>query len=109
MRLLTLLACLSVILTSRHVMRVIDGDSFILYSVGVVPEERVRILNIDTPEKGQPGYDAARAFTVNWLEQGNFTLTACKRDSFGRLLATISRNGVSLADQLYANGLGTRP
>ena len=107
--LLLLLACLTLQLTPRYVSRVIDGDTFILFSIGVPPEERVRVLEIDTPERGQPGFDEARIFTANWLAAGNFTITACKRDSFGRLLATVTRNGESLADALFANDHGIRP
>lgn len=104
-----LFLCLTLVLTPPHVKRVVDGDTFIAYHVGVPPEERVRILEIDTPERGHPGFDAARSFTATWLAQGDFTLHACKRDSFGRLLATVTRDGASLADALYAAGLGTRP
>lgn len=104
-----LLLCLTLILTPPHVKRVVDGDTFILYAVQVPPEERLRVLEIDTPERGQPGFDAARSFTASWLAQGDFTITACKRDSFGRLLATVTRDGASLADALYNAGLGTRP
>jgi micrococcal nuclease len=107
--LLLLFACLTLQLSPRHVMRVIDGDTGVLFHVGIPAEERFRVLNIDTPERGQPGFEEAKAFTENWLAQGNFTLTACKRDSFGRLLAIVSREGVTLADALYNAGLGTRP
>lgn len=107
--LLLLFACLTLTLTPRHVMRIIDGDTGVLFHVGVPAEERFRILEINTPERGQPGFEEAKAFTTDWLAQGNFTITACNRDSFGRLLAIISRNGVSLADELFANGLGVRP
>lgn len=110
MNLLILLsACLTLIVPSRQVSRVIDGDTFILYSVGVPPEERIRVLEIDTPERGQSGFEEAKAFTASWLALGDFTMTACKRDSFGRLLATVTRNGVSLADVLFAKGYGVRP
>lgn len=104
-----LLLCLTLQLTPQYVKRVIDGDTVVLYSIGVPPEERIRVLEIDTPERGQPGFDAARSFTATWLAQGNFTITACKRDSFGRLLATVTRDGASLADALYNAGLGVRP
>lgn len=104
-----LLLCLTLIIPPRQVSRVIDGDTFILYAVQVPPEERLRVLEIDAPERGQPDFDAARQFTIDWLAQGDFTITACKRDSFGRLLVRVTRNGVSLADALYAAGHGTRP
>lgn len=107
--LLLLFACLTLQIPPTQVRRILDGDTFALWNVGLGNEERVRVLEIDTPERGQPGYEEARAFTAAWLAQGNFTLSACRRDSFGRLLATVTRNGVSLADALYNAGLGVRP
>lgn len=104
-----LLLCLTLLIPPQQVSRVIDGDTFILHHVGVPPEERVRILEIDTPERGQSGFFEARNFTAHWLSLSHFTLQTCKRDSFGRLLATVTRDGASLADALYNAGLGVRP
>lgn len=100
-------ACLTLELTPGYVKRTIDGDTFILYSIATPPEERVRVLGVDTPEKGSgPVADSATAFTIRWLADGPFTLTACKRDSFGRLLAIVSRAGRTLADTLVILHLG---
>ena len=99
--------CFTATLQSGHVQRVIDGDTFTLYHVGTPPEERVRVLAVDTPERGQPGYTEATVFTRQWLAKGPFDLVACKRDSFGRLLADISRDGVLLSDVLKANNFHT--
>ena len=99
-----LLLCLSFVLQPEHVKRVIDGDTFILFHVGIPAEERVRLLGVDTPEKGQAGYDAATEFTTAWLKAGPSELTACKRDSFGRLLGGITRGKESLSGALLENG-----
>lgn len=98
-------ACLTLSVEPAHVKKVIDGDTLVLYHLGVPTEERVRVLGIDTPERGQPGYREAAQFTANWLNVGPFDLVACKRDSFGRLLADLSRDGVSLGDELVKVGL----
>jgi endonuclease YncB( thermonuclease family) len=45
-----LLSCVVLLLTPGHIMRVIDGDTFVLYSVGVPAEERVRVLAVDAAE-----------------------------------------------------------
>ena len=100
-----ILACIVLSLSPGHVMRVIDGDSFILYSIRVPPEERVRVLGVDCPERGQPGYTEAGEFTRLWLARGPFVLHSCKRDSFGRLLADVSRGTEKLADILIENRL----
>lgn len=101
------LVCVALSVAPGHVARVLDGDTFALYHVGTPPEERVRILGVNTPERGQPGSAEATAFTKDWLARGAFDLTACKRDSFGRLLGSVTRHGESLAGQLLDRGLGT--
>jgi micrococcal nuclease len=100
-----MVACLTAQLTPGHVLRTIDGDTFALYHVGTPPEERVRVLGVNTPERGQPNAAEATAFTRAWLAKGPFTLTACKRDSFGRLLGTVERDGGSLSRALIDAGL----
>lgn len=89
-----------------QVSRVLDGDTFILYSVGVPPEERVRVLKVDAFEIRDSLGPAARDFTIRWIAQGPFLLDACKRDNFGRLLGQVSRRGDTLAKDLIAAGLG---
>lgn len=100
--------CLSLQLTPGYVQRVIDGDTFILYAIRVPAEERVRLLGVDAPERGQPGFEEAKAFVETWLALGSWRLMACKRDSFGRLLGTAMRAGESLGDALVAAGLGVK-
>lgn len=103
---LLLVQCLTIQVLPSHVKRVIDGDTFILYSVGVPNEERVRILGVDTPELGMPGADSARAYTIRWLTAGSFVMKACKRDSFGRYLAVITRYSDTLSVDLIRDGHG---
>ena len=105
MRQWLMLLCLTALIQPAHVQRVIDGDTLVLFHVGTPPEERVRLLGVDTPERGQPGANEATAFTKSWLQRGAWTLTACQRDSFGRLLGTATRDGSSLGTQLVEAGL----
>jgi endonuclease YncB( thermonuclease family) len=104
--------CLEVQLTPVHVARTIDGDTFILLAFGVPPEERVRILGVDTPELHDSLTTKAREardYTRAWLADGPFTITTCKRDSFGRYLATVTRGTTdTLAVDLIRAGLGVK-
>ena len=100
-----LLLCLTMIVLPEHVKRTIDGDTFILFQVGVPNEERVRILGVNSPEKNKPNFLEAMAFTKTWLAQGPSELTACKRDSFGRLLGTLTRGTDDLGKRLIEAGL----
>lgn len=83
---------------------------FALVSILARPEGRalptdVRVCCVDTPEKKDPGFDDATAFTDRWLHAGPFTLEVCKRDSFGRLLGVVTRDGEDLATALLESGL----
>lgn len=76
------------------VHRVVDGDTIDLevdvgfYLTTVI---RVRLLGVDTPERGQAGWADATAFTTRWLAArgGRLRATTVKTDSFGRWLADI--------------------
>lgn len=99
--------CLSVPLEPGSFTRVIDGDTVELYTVGVPNRERVRLLGVNTPEKGQVNYNEAKAFTKTWISSGKSTLNAqCKRDSFGRLLGTLTKeSGEDLGTELIKANL----
>lgn len=94
----------------QHVARVIDGDTFTLWHVGIPPEERVRVLGVNCPEKSEPLFTEATDFTKSWLNLGqSVTITVTGRDNFGRLLATIRRHdGRSLSEDLIGAGLCKR-
>lgn len=103
---LLLWQCLTMTVPVAQVSRVIDGDTFILYSVGVPAEERIRVLGVDAAEIRDSLGPMAKAFTVEWISRGPFNLQACKRDSFGRLLATVTRGSDSLSVDLIQARLG---
>jgi endonuclease YncB( thermonuclease family) len=99
-------------------VRVLDGDTFVA-SVDLWPglfyTVMIRVLDVDTPEmKGETraAGEAARAFAKTWLEKDDVLLAVgCGRpaaDSFGRYLATVSRNGENLAELLIKSGHGVK-
>jgi endonuclease YncB( thermonuclease family) len=74
--------------------RVVDGDTFYVKVHKYLREfrfERVRLLGVQTPEEGKPGYAEARAFAKTWLEKGDVTIAFCDDDFNGRLLARVTR------------------
>ena len=101
-----LVLCLTLTIQPGHVKRIHDGDTFFLYHVGATDEEGVRLLGVDTWELNEDRGPEAKAFTVEWIAKGPFRLMACRREKYGRLLATVSREGVNIADELKARGLG---
>jgi len=87
---------------------VVDGDTF--WYAG----EKIRILDINTPEVSQPecpyeaqlGAAASERLLV-LLNEGPFELQTKGRnkDQYGRLLRTVYRDGESLGDMLVREGL----
>lgn len=81
------------------VLRVIDGDTFAAdfdLGWGVWRREvtgapsRVRILGIDTPERGQPGFEEAKTLLATVLPAGLVVwVESTKLDSFGRALCNV--------------------
>ena len=105
--LLDVLACLTVLLEPGHVKRVIDADTPAMWDADDIRGElRVRVLGVNAPERGQPGFDAANAFATEWLAKGPFFMKACRYDSFGRLLGILYRGADTLAIALIHNGHG---
>ena len=82
------------------VERVIDGDTLQATCrpwPGLVTEARVRVLEIDTPERGHRAQCEREAqlaelatTAAEELLQGNIRLTVEGRDSFGRILAHVT-------------------
>lgn len=85
------------------VSRIIDGDTMELAG-----GDKVRLLGIDTPEKGQPYYDDAREFLSRLTLGKSVALDygTRRRDSYGRLLAFVTIDTVQVNRAIIANGLG---
>lgn len=73
-------------------LRVIDGDT-----IELVSGERVRLLCVDTPERGEAGFVEAREFLRLKIEGRAISLEADSamrdRDRFGRLLRYVWCDG----------------
>lgn len=70
-----------------QVTRVVDGDTVEVSRDGVV--ERVRLLGIDTPERGECGYDEATALVADLVTGRDVALvvgSSDDRDRYDRLL-----------------------
>ena len=74
-------------LTSVRVTRVIDGDTIeVIYNGNT---ERVRLIGINTPERGQAGFNEATNHLEHLISQSNFQVymraQGNNRDNFNRL------------------------
>lgn len=116
------LFCTTLQLDPTWVLRVIDGDTFVLRNAGITNTEGVRVCQtidgakavcVNTPETdaADPAQKleaaAATVFTEEWLMAGPFTLAACQRDSFGRLLGVVTRGESNLGQSLLDHGHAT--
>ena len=86
------------------VTRVIDGDTVVLEN-----GEHVRLLGIDTPEKGQKYYREARDYLKQRVLGKNVKLTYTneEKDKYGRLLRYVFVNGMMVNTELVENGLAS--
>lgn len=90
------------------VTNVVDGDTLdALVDLGfkVQTLQRLRLARVDTPERAQPGYGAARDFVKQLVEGKDVTMRTHKVSKWGYFLADISIEGRDIADMLLAAGL----
>ncbi len=88
---------------SGRVIEVVDGDTIEVSGLGTV-----RFVGVNTPEKGQPGYQEALDFvSKNYL--GKVVLVdiddESPRDTYGRILGVVYFNGTNVNAQLLRCGL----
>lgn len=89
---------------TAFVSRVIDGDTIELQD-----GTRVRLLGINTPEKGQPYFQEAADKLKELVEGKNVTLECDVDDTdrYGRLLRHVFVNGVFVNAEMVKNGYAT--
>ena len=90
----------------------VDGDTF------WIDGEKVRILDIDTPEISKPHCATeyrlgirAKDRLIEMLNEGPFELRmkgTNNRDIYGRLLAAVYRDELSIGERLIEEGLAHR-
>lgn len=86
-----------------RVTKVIDGDT-----VELKGGDRVRLLSIDTPEKGELFYEEAKELLKQYTldKQVELSYADKRRDRYGRLLAYVYVDSVFINKIILENGLG---
>lgn len=95
--------------------RVVDGDTVdVSLDLGFNARinMRLRILGIDSPERGQPGFEEATQFLWDWFLNAELAdpewrciVHTVRKDSFGRWLADIyAPDGTSVAEVMLHTG-----
>ncbi len=85
-----------------YVERVVDGDTFVCARIG-----KVRLLGIDTPERGEAGFDEARDRLIR-LTNGRWVTLYFDEvvfDKYGRVLGYPVVDGVEVCPLLVYEGL----
>lgn len=87
------------------ILRWVDGDTLdIEVDLGfkVKMLQRFRLIGVDAPERGQPGFNEAKALAERIAPIGSGLLfESMKSDKYGRWLVYLPR----VSDALLANGL----
>ena len=76
----------------EKVTGVLDGDTFNTSS----RKNPVRLAKVDTPEKGQPGYQKAKQALQRMIGGKDVTVDTKARDSYGRSVANVKVGGRSV-------------
>jgi micrococcal nuclease len=97
------------------VLSAVDGDTIdVRIDVGfyVHTEQRLRLLGVDTPERGQPGYREATEFVAEKTVGKRVYFVTHKGDKYGRFLTDVFYYDEVLASwrdlalELVARGYG---
>lgn len=99
-------ACLSIDVPPQVVVGQPDGDTFHVFSFQPGGVIKIRVQGVNTPELNAHGWAEAKAFTKEWLAKGVFRVNTCGRPTLDRIVATVERNGRTLAQDLIAAGYG---
>ena len=87
---------------SSSFIEIIDGDTF------KMPDgEIVRLLCVDTPEKGDEGYDEATIFLTERLMYDDITLEGNETDAYGRSLRWVYVNNSLINKEIIDLGYGS--
>jgi len=87
------------------VVSITDGDTFKLLTQDSV-QIKVRLANIDCPEKKQAYSTKAKEFTSKAIFGKNVTLMTLKKDRYGRTIANVIYNdSLNLIQELLKQGL----
>ncbi len=84
------------------VERVIDGDTLVT-SEG----ETIRLLNINTPEKSERGYEEAKSF-LSKFEGKSLEAEIKGSDKYGRTLARLYSDSIYINLEIVTKGLGKK-
>lgn len=95
-------------LEQNTVLDVLDGDTFEIYDTETRSVETVRLLCVDTPEKGEEGYEDAKLFLKYKIlgEQVELVKSVTDEDKYARLLRYVYVEDVFINKLVLDEGYG---
>lgn len=86
------------------VVKVLDGDTIVILLSGN-KQERIRLLDIDAPEKGQPFGDKSKQYLSDMVAGKTVRIEYKERDQYGRILGTVFVDGKIVNEEMVKVGL----
>ena len=84
----------------EKVVRVVDGDTF--FTEGRM--QSIRLLKVDTPERGKKGYAEAKKALQDLIKGKEVDINVVASDHYGRFLAYVMVDGISVNDAMKKFG-----
>ena len=90
------------VVTGR-VVKVTDGDTINILTAG--RQERIRLLDIDAPEKKQDYGEKSRLFLADMVAGKTVRVEYKNRDRYGRILGVVFVDGKNVNEEMLKAGL----
>ena len=90
-------------LTGR-VVKVADGDTITILTDGN-RQVRIRLLDIDAPEKGQDFSEKSRRYLADLVAGKTVTVEWSTKDRYGRILGTVYADNINVNEEMVKAGL----
>jgi micrococcal nuclease len=86
-------------MTKMKVRKVIDGDTFVTQD-----EKKIRLANVNAPEKGQRGTPQARKDLRELISRKQVNVETVARDKYGRIVAQVKVGNKSVNKAMRNKG-----
>jgi micrococcal nuclease len=84
---------------------VADGDTLLVLPNQAHEAVKLRIANIDAPERCQSGGEDARNAMIDWVHRKTVQVTPQGTDTYGRVLARVEMDGRDVGAEMVASGM----
>ena len=91
------------LIQNLQVEKVIDGDT--VYGSLNGKTYKLRLTEIDAPERNQPFGHQSKVFLRDLLKDGDFNADSSGQDQYGRYLARLYDNGVDINRKMVSEGM----